>query len=494
MSSPVFSLLHTTRRVPFGWVDAARAWLRSADRPHEVEYVLCVDECDEGRLSEFALDTELARAGSARLVVNHGPRSAVAGWNTAAAASSGHFLITVADDWAAPAHWDTWILNALPRDAEGRPDLGGKHVLWVATGGDPHIMTFSLLTRAYFAHLGGVIFNPGFVGMFADNDYTAQAEFDGVIVDCRKTLPVFPHSHPEYGTAEWDDTYRWQHRPEAFEVGGRLFRERQRARRELKRQQTGAPRQRTVAVCLPGETFCQTWVAAWTRLFTGLLVDGWSVSPLWAVCSNVYAVRQQLVELVNHNEEYTDIDYVLWLDDDNILSIDEFRLLFSDLESRPDVASAAAWTWIDRNPAVVSAGRLSDSAECQPFSADFMYEAQAAGLPLVSSDIVTADSNPFKFLYHGFACVLMRRELLDLVGPRPFVPVLSPRFASGMSGEDSAFCLRAQQSGARLLIDPRVMIPHLKTRIVVGPQPSRPVKSSPDSSGVDKERSQCVEV
>lgn len=488
--TPMFSLLHTTRRLPTGWVDALRAWRDRADRPLFVEYVLCVDEVDDGRLSDAILENEAARFGMVRLVVNRGRRCAVDGWNTAAAASSGQFLVTVADDWQPCEHWDTELLAALPV-VEGDPDLNGRYALWVATGGDcdGRIMPFSLLTRAYYEQLGGVIFHPEFVGMFGDDDYTAQAEFDGVVVDCRQTLPVFPHSHPCYGTAEWDETYRWQQRPEAYELGRGIFRKRQTERRALMRERTGKKHQKTIAVCLPGETFSQTFVAAWTRLYTGLLLDGWAVLPLWAQCSNVYAVRQELVSMVGQAQTYSDdVDLVLWLDDDNILTIEQFRKLFENLEARPDVSSVAAWTWIDRDPAIVSAGRLTEECECVPFPADFMYAARASAAAS-GSRLIAPEAGTM--MYHGFACVLMRRELLDLVGPRPFVPILSDKFAAGMSGEDSAFCYRAQKQGARIMIDPRVEIPHLKLRVVVGPPAS--LTSSPDSSGV-KEQQQCVEV
>jgi hypothetical protein len=66
----------------------------------------------------------------------------------------------------------------------------------------------------------------------------------------------------------------------------------------------------------------------------------------------------------------------------------------------------------------------------------------------------------------GFPCFLMRREALERAGFNPFIPILDERLESGMSGEDSAFCMRARAAGCKFLVDPRVHVPHLKRRAI----------------------------
>lgn len=213
--TPAFSLCHTTARLPDGWVAAACAWRERCGCPADVEYVLSVDAGGE-RAFDRMPDLWPFHV---RKVVNHGPRSAVAGWNAAADCSTGRFLITASDDMTPPWDWDREIHRLVP-------DMSREAVLEVATGGDEGVLTFSLLTRPYYQRYG-YLFHPEFTGMLADAWFTEIARRDGVVVDARHLL--FEHAHPNYGTAETDDVYLWQHREEAWrkgrEVYGRLYQE-----------------------------------------------------------------------------------------------------------------------------------------------------------------------------------------------------------------------------------------------------------------------------
>lgn len=204
-----FSLAHSTARLPDGWRKAHQTWMENADAKWDIEYVLCVDA---GRESELPLLPE-----GVRLVVNHGRRCAVDGWNAAAAATTGKFIITVADDWFPPKNWDCLIRSLVP-------SFDGEHVLWVGSGGDHDIMTFSMLTRTRYERYG-YIFYPEYIGMCADNDFTDVAKRDRVVIDAR--FVEFPHMHPQYKRSQWDGIYEWQHRPEAWKVGKEVYARRQ---------------------------------------------------------------------------------------------------------------------------------------------------------------------------------------------------------------------------------------------------------------------------
>jgi len=211
---PVFSLAHATARLPTGWQPAARAWREHADNPASLEYILCVHESDIHRLPL----TERALAD--KVVINHGPSTSVANWNEAARAATGSVLITVADDWFPPEHWDSHLLSVIP-------DPKKPAAVWVSTGDNDSLMQFSILTRPYYEKYGR-IFYPEYIGMFADDDFQAQSSKDGILLDCRKTLPIFEHRHPAYGKGQEDDVYRWQNRKESYDVG-RAVLERRRA-------------------------------------------------------------------------------------------------------------------------------------------------------------------------------------------------------------------------------------------------------------------------
>lgn len=214
---PVFSLCHSTARVPSGWLPAAQKWFARCDRPESVEYVLVHDAGTEvvGDNPGF---------GSFAVRVNHKRRTAVDGWNCSAEKSTGQFLITVADDWFPCPHWDTELLKVIP-------DLAGQYVVEVSTGGDNGLLTFSLLTRPYYERYGYLFWHE-YTGMLADNEFTDVAREDGVVIDARELF--FQHRHPQYGTAPDDPVYRWQHRPEAFEVGLSVYARRRAERRRVR--------------------------------------------------------------------------------------------------------------------------------------------------------------------------------------------------------------------------------------------------------------------
>jgi len=218
-----FSLCHTTARLPRGWIRAYEDWMKKADRPFDIEYILAVDadrvlELDHPR----HLPVKDIDRTQARLVVNHGRKSAAIGWNAASEASTGRFLISVADDWFPPEHWDTELLEAIP-------SLDGEYVLDVDNSeGSYPLLPFSLMTRAYYDRLRrdygyAGFFYPEYFGFFADCEFTDLARQDRVVVNARHLK--FEHRAPAAGTAEWvkDGVYGWQARPEAMDTGKRVY-------------------------------------------------------------------------------------------------------------------------------------------------------------------------------------------------------------------------------------------------------------------------------
>lgn len=226
MNNPTFSLCHATARLPSGWIAAYEDWIKKADHPLDLEYLLCVDS---GRVTELdwpnGATVRAIDRTNIKLVINRGRRCAVDAWNATARASIGKFLITVSDDYFPPEHWDTAILSCVP-------NIDDEYVLDVDNqdGAGNILLPFSFLTRAYLDRLEDEhgyegFFHPGYFGMGADWDFGITAQKDGVVINARKVLH-FKHLNPENGEIEWDDTYRWQRRQEAQDTGHRLLKER----------------------------------------------------------------------------------------------------------------------------------------------------------------------------------------------------------------------------------------------------------------------------
>lgn len=445
---PLFSLCHPTLRLPDGWRESCQKWFDLADDPDACEYILCTEE-------PFAIDPSTVSWKRFKQVSNEGRRTAASAWNTAGFASTGQFLITVADDFTPCPHWDTEIRKFVPN--MDKPCVLAPHM-----SSQDGFLYFSLLTRAAYERYGGWFFYPEYWGMYADNDFTAWAEREGIII----AMPFeFPHLHPTLGTAEWDQTYLWQQDPAAYERGKKILEWRVannfaiRAE-EVKRCLVDPGRVKyaeshskkpAIAICLPGEWFSKEWLANWNSLFVWMLINGYDPAPLCGYASSAFVTRSSFVhEFLNAPIAF---DYVLWIDDDNIVLPEDLARLLKDFEEHPEADMVAGWCWIQsargQKTVTTSCGRLTSNYAIEPFTIAEIRQAAKR------NELMPAG-------YTGFPVVLMRHSLLKRVGEHPFVPIIRPEMRWGMSGEDVAFCARAIEAGCKLYVDPRVKVAHLK--------------------------------
>jgi glycosyltransferase involved in cell wall biosynthesis len=208
---------------------------------------------------------------------------------------------------------------------------------------------------------------------------------------------------------------------------------------------------RTIALCLSGEHFHAEYVDALLALFQHLWWRDFILLRARAYTSNVYATREEVRSSVLKNAK-PPADLFLWIDDDNPAPTPEqFELLLKDLDDNPDVDGVTAWCWIynkDHGTFQPSCGTWSpDGLHWRAFDVtEFPFEQKLR--PVEAT---------------GFPCFLMRRSALEKAGDRPFLPILDERLTHGLMGEDLAFMRRAQNGGAKFLVDPRVRVRHLKT-------------------------------
>ena len=477
MSATVkFSLCHTTLRLPDGWRKACQVWFDLADDPEACEYILCTEE-------PFAIDRSTVPWPHFKQIDNACRKTAVSGWNTAGAASTGEFLITVADDFFPCAHWDSEIRSLVPNMNEARvvaPRLGEP--------GDS-LLYFSLLTRAAYERYGGWFFYPEYWGMYADDDFTEWARREDIVID---TPLDFIHLHPVFGTGEWDETYLWQHDPGAFARGKEILAWRRasgfQTRPEeverclvdpgrVKHAETAPARKPSIAICLPGESFSSAWVSNWTNVFTWLLFKGYDPAPLFTHTRSVFVTRASLVYEFRHSK--TPFDLMLWIDDDNIVLPEHLDSLLRDLAEHPEADVVAGWCWIEpprgEKAVTPSCGRLRPGYLIDPFKPE---EIRAAGL---RNELLPAG-------YSGFPVVLMRYAVFGKLGEHPFMPFTSPSMRWGTTGEDVAFCARLAEAGCRLFIDPNVKVPHLKLMEIPDPPDFADGSAERAESGDDRRR------
>jgi hypothetical protein len=205
----------------------------------------------------------------------------------------------------------------------------------------------------------------------------------------------------------------------------------------------------TIALCLSGEIFHWEWVQALRNLDRFLESRGFQVWTGREYTSNVYVTREQIRKVMMSVDPKPDL--FLWIDDDNPAPTpQQFELLLQDLEQNPDIDGVTGWCWIyntDKGTFYPSCGTWSpDGLRWRAFDPVF-FPCEQKPRPVETT---------------GFPCFLLRRSAFEKAGERPFLPILDESLDQGVSGEDLAFCKRAQEGGASFLVDPRVRVRHLK--------------------------------
>jgi GT2 family glycosyltransferase len=155
--------------------------------------------------------------------------------------------------------------------------------------------------------------------------------------------------------------------------------------------------------------------------------------------SLVYDARNQLVKYAREKGGY---DFVLWLDSDMTFEPDLLEKLLEDIEGRQAVTGLCF-------------GRRPPFNPCIYKELDVKTEGKLITPYRTIYDDYPRDS-VFEVEACGFACVLMRMDMLEAMGIYgvPFFPV------AGL-GEDLTFCWRARKLDIKFHCDSRLKIGHI---------------------------------
>lgn len=458
-TTPKFSILHTSAR-PAKWREIYDAWLAAADHPEDVEYVLVVDE-----RWGFSADPEAREYANVRptdtVALNKGRKCYVDGVNRAAELSHGEILVVIADDQYPAPHWDSFLAAVKQGNIPG-----DDFVIWCNTGTptefERNIVVMPVMSRARYNRLG-YVFYPQYESMYADNDLCAHASQDGVLYKANPEA-VFPHRHPFFSDAPMDAAYEAQNRSEAYSLGAVIFQRRQAARFEkidpvpLDAQ----PRKHLVAL-LPGRHWPLEFMSTWTDLVMRVCTI-LNFTPIFGASSEIGGLREMLAHRAL-NEVELPADFVLWIDSDNVLPFPYLLEMLRTLDTRPEIDAVAAWCWLLHPPGRLSCGHIDERGHV---------------VPLDYNEMMAAQDDLQEVGYSGFPAIVMRRDVLAKAGKNPFCPILSDEFDTGKSGEDYAFCVHARErGGARIFVDRRLKIEHLKLGAIDGTQAAIAQKQVP---------------
>lgn len=435
------SVCHTTAR-PEKWFAAYQEWTQKAAFPLFLEYVLCVDERWGFNAATFSAPEGV------RVVWNAGRKCCVDGWNTAFQAASGCILVMVADDYFPPQDWDIEILRAVngldPLQDDFAVRLGSNNP---NQGRD---LWGTCISRKRYERLGYALY-PEYESMYADDDDCEHIKLDvaegrTVLVDARHIVCF--DANPAFGTAASDPVYEHQARSESWTVGKGILERRRRAKFD-----GIAPvrNHRTIGLCLPGENFSGMYFASIFKLVFALIAHRWEVRMYTSYSSSSSVTRASIAAAALGEEN--PVDLLLWLDDDNLVTFEQLEILVADLDLHPEAALVGGWCYIAANavnPTMASCGAMNGNI-IRPLQDGVFLD----GVPKL-----------LDVQFTGFPCILMRREVLERLGPQCFAFMGCPESRWGYIGEDVAFCMRATAAGYKLYIDTRVHVPHLKLAAV----------------------------
>lgn len=438
-----FSIIHTSAR-PDKWEDVYLNWLANAVDALDVEYILIVDQrWGFTKLPKLRPQDKVMWATGER-------RSYVDNVNLGALAATGDILIVNADDQFSCHEWDKHLWSKVTPTLT-TSKFAGEFVIWCSTGTKQEvergIIVMPIVSRARYDRLG-YIFYPLYESMYADNDLHDHAERDRCIINAFG--PVFPHKHPLMTGEALDDVYRQQNRPAAYALGKAVLAARRangfnslpHSWKPVMANNT-ANRVPKLAVLMPGESFSFKWVLHWTVLFSELQ-KYFEVLPIFGYSSNVYVTREMLLQSALQN----DPDFFLWIDDDNLVTIQHVLQLVEDLNKVPEADAVTGWCWsYDGTGLVISCGHFNENGTVKRLPHDVM---------MAGTDLGWVD-------WTGFPIILMKASMVRKAGKLPFAPIPVPAHPMGFTGEDISFCKNAFTRGqARILLDRRVEVEHLK--------------------------------
>ena len=188
---------------------------------------------------------------------------------------------------------------------------------------------------------------------------------------------------------------------------------------------------------------CMDYLEAdFVECLTNLILDPQTPGEIdvrFLKASLIYDARNQIMRYVLEHKEY---DFVLWLDSDMTFDSDLLRRLMEDMEGRLAVTGLCF-------------GRRPPFKPCVYNHLEVQQDGKVV-LPVAKNWMDYPRDQIFEVEACGFACVLMKREVLEAMAIYgvPFYPV-------GGMGEDLTFCWRANKMGIRFHCDSRLKIGHI---------------------------------
>lgn len=155
------SLIHASRSRATQAEEAASRWLSFADRPNEIEYILCLDTSDPKGIeyAKYFSDKRFTKC-------IRDNKSAIQAFNEGGKIASGDLIIALSDDFLPTKSWDTILKKAL-KDQQ-------FYCVKTNDGIQPFIITLPIFDRKWYERFG-YVYESSYSHMYVDSEMSCVA-------------------------------------------------------------------------------------------------------------------------------------------------------------------------------------------------------------------------------------------------------------------------------------------------------------------------------
>jgi hypothetical protein len=202
-------------------------------------------------------------------------------------------------------------------------------------------------------------------------------------------------------------------------------------------------------ILLPGNPDQADWTMHYAMLLLYLCAR-FEVVIRGSSGNNIYLVRQLLAKEAAELHP----DYVLWIDSDNLVTVEGFQYLHSAAEADPELSIIGGWYFYPTH-----GGKIKVAAGWNPPTPENM----------ITLERIQAATDLIEVGYIGFGMCLMKGQVFQATRPHHFRPILDDSAPEGFLTDDAGFCQLAREKGYRSYLHPAVFVHHLKVLKVPAP-------------------------
>lgn len=230
------------------------------------------------------------------------------------------------------------------------------------------------------------------------------------------------------------------------------------------------PKKMTIVFCIPGNSFSNEFLRCWTELFAYCITN--NITPILSTtyCSNVFFVRNKCLLGNNLNgihqkpfQGQIDYDYVMWIDSDQVFSVDMFKRL---LAHQKDIVSGMYMMSNLKHLAVVP--KMDADYFVKNGSFEFLSRES-----LIEWKKENTESSLMDVDYCGMGFMLIKRGVLETLEYPWFQPKLTTIqdmcgniIVQDYNSEDVYLCKTLKDKGYQILVDTDVLVGHEKAIVL----------------------------